>query len=177
MIRKQLFMLSCALLCSLFAVAQMPLDPETGKFKYQEVVHAEGTQQEMFVRAVSWVNNNYKNAAAVTSIRDPHTGVIEGNHRIQIRLLNKDSIVEVGEMILYHFKLQFKEGRYRYTFDKFLVRKQSRFALEQWTDKDSPDYREDQARIQQIVDERISQLIASLKETMDPEQEKEEEEW
>ncbi len=159
------------------SMAQMPVNEKTCKFQYKEVVQEEGSQQEFFTRAVSWVNNNYKNAASVTSVRDPHTGVIEGNHRIQLRYNNIDGNVITGEMILYKFKIEFKDGRYRYCFDEFFVRKQSRFALEQWTDKDSPDYRVDNMYVQEKIDEQINKLITSLKETMAPPVVEEEEEW
>ena len=158
-------------------MAQMPVNEKTGKFLYQEVVNADGSQQEFFNRAVTWVNNNYKNAADVTSVRDPHSGIVEGKHRIKLTYNNEQGVETQGEMILYHFKLQFKEGRYRYTFDDFYVRKQSRFPLEKWTDKESPDYLADNAIVQKQIDERISKLIESLKETMAPPVVEEEEEW
>lgn len=157
--------------------AQMPVNEKTGKFQYQEVVNADGSQQEFFNRAVTWVNNNYKNAADVTSVRDPHSGIIEGKHRIKLKYNNEQGVETQGEMILYHFKLQFKEGRYRYTFDEFYVRKQSRFPLESWTDTESADYRSDNTLVQKQIDERISELITSLKETMVPPVVEEEEEW
>lgn len=175
--KRSVLLVVATILCSVATMAQMPVDEETGKFKYQEVVKTDGTQQEFFVRAVAWVNSNYKNAASVTSVRDPHTGVIEGNHRIQVRFESGDGTVKNGDMILYHFKLQFKDGRYRYTFDEFFVKRQSRRALEELTDKESDFYRVDNMYIQESINERISELIESLKENMAPVEEEEEEEW
>jgi len=165
------------ILCSFTSFAQMPVDEETGKLQYQEVVQESGTQQEFFTRAVAWVNKNYKNPASVTSLRDPHTGVIEGNHRLRLQFHNEDGTVRDGEMILYSFKIEFKDGRYRYTFNDFVVKKQSRFDLERWTDKDSPDYRPDNMYVQENIHEHITELINSLKEQMAPPPEEVEDEW
>lgn len=157
--------------------AQVPMDENSGKFIYKEVVQEEGTQPEFFIRAVNWVNITYKNSASVTSVRDPHTGLIEGNHRFRLSYTNADGVKTDGEMILYHFKLQFKEGRYRYTFDEFEVKKQSHFPMERWADPEDPDYRSDLTQVLNKVNDNISVLIESLKETMKPPVVVEEEEW
>jgi len=165
------------LLIASASFAQVPMDENTGKFIYNDVVQEKGTQQEFFNRAVHWVNITYKNSASVTSVRDPQSGLIEGNHRFRLSYTNADGIKTDGEMILYHFKLQFKEGRYRYTFDEFEVKKQSHFPMERWADPEDQEYRSDLAQVLTKVNDNITELIESLKENMKPPFVEVEEEW
>ncbi|NCD40712.1 MAG: DUF4468 domain-containing protein [Bacteroidia bacterium] len=163
--------------CTTMAYAQVPVNEKTKAFQYQEVVHEEGTQADFFIRAINWVNNTYKNSAEVTQVRDPHTGIIEGNHRFRLQNSNAEGIITEGEMILYTFSLQFKEGRYRYTFGDFVVKKTSRFPLERWADPEDPEYRIDLSDVLTQVNEHISGLIKALKEEMKPPVEVIEEDW
>ncbi len=155
----------------------IPVDNTTGLITYQEVVPEEGTKNDFFNRAVGWVNETYKNPTSVTTVRDPQTGKIEGNYRFKIYQASDEQVNMEWGTILYSFRLEFKDGRYRYTFYDFLLKTESRFPIERWLDKTSPDYSKDWDMKLQKVDEYMSNLIRSLKTAMEPKAVKQESEW
>ena len=159
-------------------ILPVPFDPEIEKIVYQEVVQEEGTKLEFFYRAVNWLNNTYSNPVAVTSVRDPNTGKIVGNYRFRVyQDAEEEEDVRKWETILYSFTLEFREGRYRYTFDNFLLKTRSRYPIENWLqelEEGDPSYWSDKLK---KFDEHIQGLINSLKESMKAEEVIEEESW
>ncbi|MCX6234919.1 MAG: DUF4468 domain-containing protein [Bacteroidetes bacterium] len=155
----------------------VPVDPDTRLIVYQEVVYEEGTKNDFFNRAVNWINKTYKNPSGITSVRDPQTGKIEGSYRFRIYTSNNEGINMDWGTILYSFKLEFKDGRYRYTFDNFLLQAQSSFPLERWLDKNDPVYNETCDPKLMKVDEQMKDLIASLKKFMKPPPAKKDDNW
>lgn len=159
-------------------VQLVPVDSKTKLITYQEVVDEEGTANDFFNRAVNWVNNTYKNPTSVTSVRDPHSGIIEGNYRFRIYKATQEENVDMEwGTILYSFKLEFKEGRYRYSFTNFLLKAASRYPLERWLNKDDLDYNTQNVEKLQKVNEFMVELTSSLKTYMKPVVEIEEESW
>ncbi len=155
----------------------MPVDPNSNLITYREVVEEEGTKDEFFNRCVDWLNNFYKNPVAVSKVRDQASGIVKGQHQFRIYNYEEDHKKDAG-MIMYDFKIELKEGRYRYTVDKFLLRKASRFPVEKWLDRNAPDFNEKyDSYLQQINSFMKEEWIPSLKERMKPEIEVEEEEW
>jgi len=160
-------------------VAQIvPVDYKTQLISYQAVVTEEGTPSEFFNRAVNWVNNTYKNPTSVTSVRDPQSGIIEGDYRFKIYKATEEENVDMEwGTILYSFKLEFKEGRYRYVFTDFLLKASSRYPLERWLNKDDPSYSTQNKEKLTKVNAFMEELVSSLKVMMKPVEEIEEEEW
>lgn len=159
------------------SITVIPVDKTTGKITYQEVVMEDGTQNDFFNRAVGWVNQTYKNPTSVTTVRDPETGVIEGNYRFKLYKLTEEQVNMEWGTILYSFKLEFKEGRYRYTFHDFLLKADSRFPIERWLDPTSVDYSEENNQKLKQVDDHMKSLIHSLTLAMQPKPVKQEEPW
>ncbi len=150
----------------------LPIDPETQKIKFQEVVHEQGTKQELFNRCVYWLYKYYKDPDRVLSIRDPHTGKIAGQHRFRVYYWDKDSTRHIGGTIDYTFTIEFRDGRYRYTINKLLLKTASKFPVENWLDKNSPDYDPRWDSYLKQISEFINKWIDTLKENMKPEKPK-----
>lgn len=154
----------------------VPIDPVTNLITYQEVVKEQGSKEDLFNRCVNWVNNFYANPVAVTKIRDFESGKIEGRHQFRVHDIEEGYEMDVGT-ILYTFIVEFREGRYRYTLTDYVLRRASRFPIENWLDKTDPAHTEQWNAYLRQVDEFSKNLIADLKEKMKPEPEEKEEEW
>ncbi len=147
----------------------LPIDTETQKIKFQEVVKEKGTQQQLFNRCVYWLYKYYKDADRVTSVRDPQLGKIEGQHRFRVYYYDKDSIKHIGGTIDYTFSIAFRNGRYRYTISKLLLKTASKFPIERWLDKTSPNYDPRWDSYLQQIAKFVNGWAANLKEHMKPE--------
>lgn len=146
----------------------LPLNKNTNKIEYAEVVQVSGTSAELYTRALMWINTFYKNASSVTKVRDENNGIIEGQHRI--RLMNKieDGTEMLYGYIQYNIKLEFKEGRYRYIFNEFVSVEMSRQPIERWQNpKDTQHTANTLSHLQQI-DVFMKDMIVSLKKGMEP---------
>ena len=87
-----------------------PVNPETGKLEFQEVVQEEGVKEDLFNRCVYWLNDFYKDPTRVTSIRDIETGKMVGQHRFRIYYTDKDGNKIAAGMIGYDFMIEFKKN-------------------------------------------------------------------
>lgn len=156
----------------------MPVDNLTGLITYQEVIDEPGTKDELFNRCSSWLHTFYANPWEATKVRDQSTGLIRIQH--QFRIYDTDEAgnrKEVG-MILYSMKIEFRENRYRYTVDNFLLKQVSRYPIEKWLDASQPDYDiKWQNYLGQINDFVTVELLPTLKEKMKPVEEIKEAEW
>lgn len=151
--------------------AQVPVDEDTKKITYKEVVTQEGTPQKLYNQAMEWINATYTNAADATRVRDPENGKIEIRHRIRLFSVDKNGIKTteaLKEVVQYTLNLEFREGRYRYVFTNFILPGTSAFPLERWLDKTDPAYVPVDDYYLQQVDKEVRDLIASLKKGMIP---------
>jgi uncharacterized protein with TBP-like fold DUF4468 len=154
----------------------MPVDENTEKITYQEVVKEEGTKTQLFNRAINWVNTFYNNPVAVTKIREIATGRIECRH--QIRLTKKKEGVDLpAGLVLYSVILELKDGRYRYTVTDFVLRQATKYPIENWMDESDPAYNEQWGIFLKQVDVFSKELIENLKQKMRPVEVIKEEEW
>ena len=145
---------------------RIPVDTITKLITYKSAVNVAGTKDELYVRAIEWINANYKNAADVTRRRDADNGEIEGQHRIQLYYRNKDSVIVKTGLVEYNFTLKFKDNKYRYNFSNFNLRDKSKYAIENWLDKKKQGYSPLWDEYLKIIDTEICKLIDSLKITM-----------
>lgn len=157
------------LILSPVAYAQVPVDETTKKITYQEVVTQEGTPAKMYNQCIEWVNSQYLNAAEVTRVRDPENGRIGIRHRFKVYNVDKNGnkTTEAG-VVQYDLNIEFKEGRYRYTFTDFTLMASSKFPLERWLDKKDPSYIPAWDLYIQQVDANVKDIIKSLKDGMKP---------
>ena len=156
----------------------IPIDEQTHKIKFKEVVDEEGTQDELFNRCVtSFLNSFYKEPQRVTTVRDVPSGKIAGRHQFRIYYYVEDSVKTAAGLVRYNFTIDFKDGRYRYIFDELVLKSTTNLPLEKWLDKDDPAYdpRWD-SYIQQVVD-YVDNWTSTLKEKMKPELKKQEDDW
>lgn len=156
--------------------SKMPIDENTGKITYKEVVQEEGSRNELFNRAIEWINKEYKNPVAVTRVRNPATGTIDIVHRIDLTFDNK-GVAESAGYVEYFFKIELKEGRYRYIVTDFTKREVSRMPIEKWLDTSATDYSPQMANYLNQIDKFTKELTNSLKEGMKPAVKKVIEDW
>lgn len=157
---------------------EIPVDPNTGKITYQEVVEEEGSPQDLFNRCVYWLNEFYANPVAVTKVRDFESGVMKGQHQFRIYYTDEEGYKKDAGMVMYDFTIEFKQDRYRYTVTDFLLRTASRYPVEQWLNKQDPAYNEKWDSYLEQIDSYVqNEWVPSLKEKMKPEEVIEEEEW
>ncbi len=155
----------------------IPVDPNTGLITFQDVVEETGTQKELFNRAGEWLHHFFKQPVYVTQVRDAASGVIKGKHQFELIFYEKD-VKKIAGMIKYYFKIECKDGRYRYTLDNFVLTKQSKYSCEKWLNTSHRDYNDQwPIYLEQLRVYAIDNFGASLKEYMVPEVEVEEEEW
>jgi len=160
-----LFLLSVAT----FVWAQLPVDSITKKITYKEVVQVEGNKDSLYNRAIAWINFYFKNPQGVTQVRDPQNGLIIGQHRIRMVDTQKDgSKINANTVVEYTFKIEVKDGKYRYTFTDFEMKATSKFPLERWLNKADPAYTPQWETYIPQVDTHIKEVIASLKKGMLP---------
>lgn len=98
---------------SLYAQTTLPVDAETKKITYSEVVSVEGvSQDELYSRAKVWLATAYNSAPDVIKADEKEAGVIVVRARtpIPFRLFNQNTT----QQIQYALTLNFKEGRYKY---------------------------------------------------------------
>ena len=153
-----------------------PVDKDTQLLSYNEVVQQPGTADELYIRAIEWLNTYYKNPADVCKIRNRESGVIEIAHRFEI-YNEVDGARLIAEIVRYSLKIEFKPGRYRYVISELERKQSSRYPVERWLDKSDKTYSPMFEGYLKQMDTQIKDLIVSLKEGMQPPIIKVEEKW
>ena len=105
---KKLITLIISLVISFFLFSQekvleLPVDEDTQKITFREVVDEQGTKDQLFNRCVYWLNHYYKDPTRVTTIRDVPSGKIVGQHQFRIYYFEDDSIKRPAGMVKYTF--------------------------------------------------------------------------
>lgn len=155
---------------------QLPVDPDTKLIVYKEVVNQVGTKEQLFNRAVEWLPKQFVNPVDATKVRNPETGLIEIRHRFDVSYEAK-GVPRTSCTIDYTMRLEFKDGRYRYTITDFLIHDISRAPVERWLDKTDKSYTPAWDAYLAELDQDVKALIESLKKGMMPPPEKKEDIW
>ncbi|MEI7490142.1 MAG: DUF4468 domain-containing protein [Bacteroidota bacterium] len=163
-----------ACLCFNTVIAQtssavLPIDPDTKKITYRDIVTQEGNPGYLYDKAIQWFNYYYLSPASVFSVQDRVNGKIEGLGRL--RLCNVDAKTGSrtdGSMVTYLIKLEFKDNRFRYTLTDFSLKLASRFPIEKWMNKEDPAYNPNWDSYLFQVDTTMQRLVSTLKEKMKP---------
>ncbi len=166
--------------CSLYkSYGQIvPIDEKTKLVSFQEVVYQDGGQKELFNRSIRWLNSYYKNPVAVTRERDAESGVIIGKHEFKLDLVGSDATANRSQgVVLYSFKIMFKDGRYRYTMTDIVLKRKSRFPIENFLNDEDPEIKEKYHNYLKQINAFAKEWSESLKQGMKPEEEIQEEEW
>jgi hypothetical protein len=94
---------------------KMPVNAETGRFQYQEVVTVEGaTADELYSRAKGFIPDAYKSAKAVLDFDDP------GSRRLVARGSFEIPYMTAAVLVEHKLSIEAKDGRYRYILDQFV---------------------------------------------------------
>ncbi len=147
----------------------LPIDPETKKIVYREVVEQKGTPAYLYDKAIEWFGYYYLNPQAVYTVQSKENGKIEGVGRMKIYYTDEASGVKRdGGLILYQIKMELKENKFRYTLMDFNLKGPSRFSIEKWMDKSDPAYNSNWDSYLYQVDTTMQRLISTMKEKMKP---------
>jgi len=119
MAKKRLLLSLTLILFFYLSQAQLiMIDGETGEYKYEEVVSAEGiSKQEIKNRADKWLDLYYK--GFFSKINDTTSLRKQGYNKLKWKFINKNLPIEV----FFDIEIKTKEGRYKYTFSHFKVGK------------------------------------------------------
>ncbi|MFH1297684.1 MAG: DUF4468 domain-containing protein [Bacteroidota bacterium] len=144
----------------------MPVDPESQKIMYQEVIQEAGDPGYLYNKAMEWFNDYYTNPTSVFKIQDKVNGKIEGTGRMNIYYSDdKGNKLHAG-LIIYTIRLEFKNDRYRYTVTDFNLKGASRFPLEKWLNKEDPSFNPRWNNYLHQVDTTMQRLTSTLVEKM-----------
>lgn len=154
-----------------------PLDEQSGTIKYQEVVKAEGNSKQLFYRAVTWMNDNWDNARGMIKKQDQINGVLKAHVRFDIKKKTQEDNIKRAGRGVYVLKMEFKDGRYRYTFTDFKLLKTSIYPLERWIDPENRYYDERDPEILEFIANRVDEVIKSMKEGMKKEEKQTDDDW
>ena len=153
----------------------MPIDDETQLITYQEVIQEKGSATELYDRAMKWAKTFYKNTAEVIKSADREKGIIDFRSSVRIYSHQKDGSKLTKNVVYYNFKLQCREGRYRYTITDFNEKAAAACPIEKWMNPEDKKWDPECFLNLQEVDEQIQALISSLVDGMQPEVVKEDE--
>ena len=154
----------------------LPVDEDTRLVNYKDVIPMAGTADELYVRAIEWVNTRYKNPADACRIRNRESAVIEIAHRFEI-INDVDGNKLIAGIVNYNLKLEFKPGRYRYSLSDLILKQSTRFPIERWMDKEEQMYSPLWESYLKQVNDQATELINSLKAGMEPVVAKPVEKW
>ena len=97
----------------------IPKDEETGKFKYQKVVQAEGlTQAEIYERAKNWVLRTLKSGDNIIDLDDDKNESINATGNI---LLKDQTNIYTKNVLNFKFNVYVKEGRFKVIVENFTL--------------------------------------------------------
>ncbi|HEX5001638.1 MAG TPA: DUF4468 domain-containing protein [Bacteroidia bacterium] len=157
----------------------IPKDKDTGLYSYSGVVDVSGTtKDELYNRAIAWVQLYYKNPGDVLREKDPASGkmVIKARFKIYNPADKKGLATDAGD-VMYTLTIQFKDGKYRYELTRFTWMLTSAFAAERWADKSSSSYKSEFDHYLTQTDAKASEVLLALKKGMTTSPEKKKDDW
>jgi hypothetical protein len=177
--RRNYFILIYILLLSLLSfplVAQpqsqpinLPIDPDSKKIMYREVVEQQGIPAYLYDKAIEWFGYYYLNPQSVYTVQSKENGKIEGLGKMRILYTDEASGVQrEGGVIQYQIKMELKDNKYRYTLTDFNLKGASRFPIEKWMNKSDPAHNPNWDSYLYQVDTTIQRLISTMKDKMKP---------
>jgi hypothetical protein len=147
----------------------LPVDPDSKKIMYREVIEQQGTPEYLYDKAIEWFGYYYLNPQSVYTVQSKENGKIEGLGRMKI--LYKDEaagILRDGGVIQYQIKMELKDNKYRYTLTDFNLKGASRFPIEKWMNKTDPAYNTSWDSYLYQVDTTMQRLISTMRDKMKP---------
>ena len=149
--------------------ANLPVDPETKKILYKEVVDEPGNPAYLYDKAIGWFGYYFANPQTVYSTQDKVNGKIEGLGRMKIHYFDeKEGFNRDAGQVVYHIKIELKENKYRFTFTDFSFKDASKTPVEKWMDKKNPAYNPNWDSFLYQVDTVMQRVVTTLKQKMKP---------
>lgn len=146
----------------------MPIDKETGKITYVEVVKEDGTTVELYDRAFLWAKKYFVNISSAIKTRDREAGLMSGTQRFKVQSTDKKGIKVDAGVISFEFTIEFKDGRYRFKATDFKQADNAGNSVEAWFDDTNEKAIPIHKEIFEQIDTETKALILSLKEGMKP---------
>lgn len=92
----------------------MPINEETGKVTYTLIKEVpEVSKDELFLRAMTWVNQTYNSGKSVIQFSDKESGKIMGKANVDALGKALGMVYKIG-YFSYSFTIQVKDGKYKY---------------------------------------------------------------
>jgi hypothetical protein len=149
--------------------ANLPVDADSKKIMYREVVEQQGTPEYLYDKAIEWFGYYYRDVQSVYTSQSKENGKIEGAGRMRVYYTDKPTGVKRdGGTILYQIKMELKENKFRYTLTDFNLKTASRFPVEKWLNKSDPAYNPNWDLYLYQIDTTMRRLISSMKDKMKP---------
>ncbi len=145
-----------------------PIDEETGKIHYKEVVKVDGLQNDLYIRAQKWLHEFFRNASSAIRKLDQDHGIIEGRRVLKVVVKDKKGREKPAGSIKYTFRIEVKDNKYRVRLFDFVQASAGSKPLENWFEESNEKAKEIHAQILEQVKEDVKKLIASLKKGMRP---------
>ena len=159
---------------SMFTYAQdvpkFTINSESKIVEYSEVVESQGNSNELFNRAIEWLNSFYKNPQSATRIRDQINGKIEILYKFNPNGTSPD---ETYGSIEYTLQINLKDGKYKYLITNIHPTKGGVKDISFWAN--AKNQKTDLILIQS--DKFFKDLIAKLKEKMQNKSQKKSDNW
>lgn len=116
-----------AVICSISAFSQMPIDTVSNKYQYREVVTVNGvTKDQLFDKARQWFVSNYKDASEVLQVQDKESGTLVGKGLFTVNF-------QGGQRKVFHtVSIDCKDGKYRVTITDFMLKFSSVYTEKQF---------------------------------------------
>ncbi|MBU0488398.1 MAG: DUF4468 domain-containing protein [Bacteroidetes bacterium] len=155
----------------------IPVDEATKLITYQKVVNVEAKKDELFNKAIGWINGYYANPSGVTKKRDLASGLIEGVARFDLMVKDAKGVESKVGVVEYKLTLNLKDTKYRYTLSEFVYKQASKFPCEKWLDTTAPGYQPAYADYLNALDTFANGLIADMTAKIEEKEVKKNDEW
>jgi len=154
----------------------IPFDTETQTVEFSNVIHVQGTKDQLFNRCVYWLNNYYKSPTRVTQIRDLPSGKILGKHFFSLYTLDTiDNVKKKTAKVNYTFTIIFKDGRYRWEINELEVISGRKVPIGEMLNKSDTMYHKKWKSYLIQINDFIENWSNNLENKMQPEKPKKEE--
>lgn len=159
---RSFFIMFLSVYLALSVSAQnLPIDENTRLINYNAVEKADGSADVIYKKGHAWFFSYFKNPHNV--VKKSESNQIEA--RARFKILNppdKKGVQTMGGIVLYSFKVDFKDGRYRYEITNIIWKQNSKYPVERWMDKNAKSYQNKYDFYLEQVDKEINKTIQSL---------------
>ena len=163
-----LIVLSAAVVNAQNSSSKYPMNSETKLISYSKVVPMDSVDKnELYLRALSWANSNYKNPTDVIREKDANAGKIVCKHRFKItNPPNKEGFEKDAGLVMYTLTIQVKDQRYKYELSEINWKQLSYYPIERWMDTSAPGYEKEYDHYLKQTDEIVKKVIYNLESSM-----------